>query len=597
MSKIHVLDKTTIEQIAAGEVVERPFNVVKELVENSIDAGSSNISVEIKDGGLSLIRVTDDGNGISKDDIKNAFLPHATSKIVNIDDLLSVRSLGFRGEALSSISAVSDVELITKTPDDLTGSRYIYEKDSDNIPEDIGAPNGTTMIVRNLFYNVPARKKFLKSLSSEGSMVSDLCEHIALSHPEIAIKLISNGKTLFQTSGSGDLKEVIYRIYGLETAQNLIPFVLENDLISAEGYLGKPTLNRSNRNYETFFMNGRYVHCDVISKAVEEGCREYLMQHKFPFCVIHFKCDPKDIDVNVHPAKMEIRLHKREDIFDIISDSVRECMRSLELIKAVPVIREEDNKKNEVSIPKAPEPFETKRILNFKHVDPDEEVSNVIKADNVAVIRDVSQMNLFEDKFLSQDSMSEYKIIGQLFKTYWLIEYRDTFYMMDQHAAHEKVKFERLMAAYRSKTVTSQSINPPIIIDVNLKEADIINEYIDEFNKLGIEIEDFGSGSIAIRSMPQDLYGCDEHEFFREILDELNENPLKGDHEVILNKIASMSCKAAVKGNTEMNLSGIKALLRELMSLDNPYNCPHGRPTLISFSKSEIEKKFGRIVT
>ena len=602
MSKIQVLDKTTIEQIAAGEVVERPFNVVKELVENSIDAGASNITVEIKDGGLKMIRVTDDGDGIAKDDIPKAFLPHATSKIVNIDDLLSIRSLGFRGEALSSISAVSDIELITKTKDDLLGSHFVREKDKDGDIEEIGAPNGTTIIVKDLFYNVPARKKFLKSLSAEGSMVADLIEHIALSHPEISFRFTSNQRPVFQTSGSGDLKEVIYRIYGKETADNLIEFNLDDEILKGSGYIGNPSLTRSSRSFENFFMNGRFVHCDVFSKAVEEGYREFLMQHKFPFCVIDFECDPAMIDVNVHPAKMEIRLHKREESYDLIRDAVHESMSNREHIRNVPIDEHDEeviaSRRPPEPERKSPEPFETKRILQFKHVDTDSaEEHNIIKAKEVAVVRDLSQMNLFEDKFLSAEALPRHRVIGQVFKTYWLIEYEDKLFMMDQHAAHEKVKYERLMKQYREKSITSQSINPPIVVDVSAKEMNVIVDYFDTFAKLGIEIEDFGTGSVAIRSMPQDLYGTDEITFLREIIDELLMNPLKGDPEVILSKIASMSCKAAVKGNTFMNEKQAEALINELMTLENPYNCPHGRPTIISMTKNDLDKKFSRIVT
>ena len=602
MSKIQVLDKTTIEQIAAGEVVERPFNVVKELVENSIDAGASNITVEIKDGGLKMIRVTDDGDGIAKDDIPKAFLPHATSKIVNIDDLLSIRSLGFRGEALSSISAVSDIELITKTKDDLLGSHFVREKDKDGDIEEIGAPNGTTIIVKDLFYNVPARKKFLKSLSAEGSMVADLIEHIALSHPEISFRFTSNQRPVFQTSGSGDLKEVIYRIYGKETADNLIEFNLDDEILKGSGYIGNPSLTRSSRSFENFFMNGRFVHCDVFSKAVEEGYREFLMQHKFPFCVIDFECDPAMIDVNVHPAKMEIRLHKREESYDLIRDAVHESMSNREHIRNVPIDEHDEeviaSRRPPEPERKSPEPFETKRILQFKHVDTDSaEEHNIIKAKEVAVVRDLSQMNLFEDKFLSAEALPRHRVIGQVFKTYWLIEYEDKLFMMDQHAAHEKVKYERLMKQYREKSITSQSINPPIVVDVSAKEMNVIVDYFDTFAKLGIEIEDFGTGSVAIRSMPQDLYGTDEITFLREIIDELLMNPLKGDPEVILFKIASMSCKAAVKGNTFMNEKQAEALINELMTLENPYNCPHGRPTIISMTKNDLDKKFSRIVT
>lgn len=610
MATINILDKTTIDQIAAGEVIERPLNVVKELVENSIDAKASNITVEVKDGGTTFIRVTDDGEGIDKTQVKKAFYSHATSKISDAKDLLSISFLGFRGEALATICAVSQIELITKTPGELLGIRYIIEGSEEISYEEIGAPNGTTFIVKNIFYNVPARKKFLKSNQTENSYISDLMEHIALSHPEISFKFISNGKIVFSTSGNKDLKEVIYRIYGKDTSSRLIPVNIEDSGFSVYGYIGKPEITRANRNFESFFMNGRYVQCPAISKAVEEGYKSYLMQHKFPFCILHFTLDPSEIDVNVHPSKMEIRLHNQEEICNTIIQSVYDCVSANDLI---PEVTFENLKLKDV--PKAvlrPEPFEKERIkkdplivpvvdkagVELAKVNINNKVYETIeKIDvDIPVTADEKQIDLFEDKFLTKEAKNNYHVLGQLFKTYWLIEFEDKLFILDQHAAHEKIKYERLLKNFKEKSIFTQAIVPPAIVELSSKEISLFNEYENVFKQLGFEIEDFGLGAIAIRGVPTDLYGTDAVSLFRQIIDELIENPLKGDFEVILNKLASMACKSAVKGNNELSFEEVSTLLDELLLLDNPYNCPHGRPTIVSMSKYEIEKKFKRIV-
>lgn len=614
MAKINVLDKYTIDKIAAGEVVERSLNVVKELVENAIDASSRNITVEIKDGGTSLIRVTDDGEGIETDEIKKAFMSHATSKIYDADDLFKISTLGFRGEALSSIAAVSEVELITKTKEELLGTRYIIEGGKECDFEKIGAPNGTTFLVRNIFYNVPARKKFLKSNATEGSYISDLLEHIALSHPEIAFKFINNNKVIFSTSGNNNLKEVIYRIYGKETSDRVLDFTINNELISAKGYIGKPDTVRSTRGFETFFVNGRYVNCKLFSNAIEEGYGEYLMQHRFPFCIIQFSINSKDVDVNVHPSKMEIRLNNQDEIYKIIVEAVRSTFHNIELIPETRLV--EDATQNEEIIRdkvlrRAPENFEVNRIkdLNINKVDEpiiNEPVSDELIIDqpkldiDLAIYKNMDiqaeQMSLFEDKFIARESVERYEILGQIFKTYWLIAFEDKLFMMDQHAAHEKVKYERLVKKLNNDTITTQNVNPPVVIELSSKEQAIIDDYADILSNIGYEIEDFGLGSIAIRAVPTELYGLNETELFKELIDELIENPLKGEKEVIRNKLASMACKAAVKGNMKLSINEVKALLDELLTLDNPYNCPHGRPTIVSLTKYEIEKKFKRVV-
>lgn len=652
MAVIHLLSQNTIDQIAAGEVVERPRSVVKELTENAIDAGATAISVEIKEGGISLIRVTDNGSGIEKSEIRKAFLRHATSKIEDAQDLPHIHSLGFRGEALSSICAVSQMELITKTQEEFTGVHYQIEGGAECEFSEIGAPKGTTFLVRNLFYNVPARRKFLKQPQTEGSYVADLMEHLALSHPDISIKFIMNGQVRFQTSGNNQLKEVIYRIYGKEVTNHLIDFALNGKSVRVRGFLGKPEQNRSNRNFEIFFVNGRYVHNDVLQKAVEEGYKQYLMQHKFPFCVLHFEFEPEDIDVNVHPAKMEIRLQHGAEVYAEIAAAIRGRLHEIELIPDVLLTEE---KEQVPQSKQAPEPFEVNRTrmeriqepvaedntredtagkdsiekgtgsdlamrqpemvaeeetpyqakLSVQKILGDHPVTttesdlhhNIIKSAEHILVEKPVQLDLFEENFVDVKSRESYQILGQIFDTYWLIAFKDKLFIMDQHAAHEKVKYERLVKELKNKTVTSQQITPPVVFHLDSKEEQALLSYRDYFTSLGFEIEEFGTGSVAIRSMPVDLYGCEEMEFFREVLDELCENPMKDQPDVILNKLASMACKAAVKGNNSLTFEEVSALLDEMLTLDNPYHCPHGRPTIISMSKYEIEKKFKRIVT
>ncbi len=626
MPVIELLSQSTIDKIAAGEVVERPLSVVKELTENAIDAGADAITVEIKEGGISLVRVTDNGCGIEKEQIKRAFLRHATSKITSIDDLHSVKSLGFRGEALSSIAAVAQVELLTKTKEELIGIRYSIAGGREEELQEVGVPNGTTFLVRNLFYNTPARKKFLKQPQTEGGYISDLMEHMALSHPDISIKFIQNGQIRFHTSGNGDLKEIIYRIYGRDIAGALIPFELENENFQVRGFLGKPELNRSNRNFETYFVNGRYIKNDIITKAVEEGYRTSMMQHKFPFFVLHFMIAPERIDVNVHPAKMEIRLSCGSEIYDALSKEIQDALRKREMI---PDIKLTEERENRAAAPaRTPEPFEIRRSAMMlqestpeyesaaQHETPaayeggriignekkacqnrgDDFRSNIIKAGEHILVEKAAQLDLFEEKFLTKEARAEYRILGQIFDTYWLIAFSDKLFIIDQHAAHEKVKYERLMKELSEHAVTSQMLNPPVVIQLTSIEEGILQEYLSFFHDLGFEIEDFGGNAYAVRSMPADLYGCDEKELFTDILDELTDNAMRGAPEVIRQKLASMACKSAVKGNHKLDVREAEALLDELLALDDPYHCPHGRPTIISMSKYEIEKKFKRIV-
>lgn len=622
MAKINILDNQTIDKIAAGEVVERPASVVKELVENAIDAGASAVTVEIKEGGTTLIRVTDNGGGIEKSQVKNAFLRHATSKISSADDLISLVSLGFRGEALASIAAVAQVELITKTPEELTGIRYVIEGGVEKEREEIGAPTGTTLIVRNLFFNTPPRRKFLKMPRTEGSYVAELMEHLAMSNPEISFKFLLNGQTKFYTTGSGDLREIVYRIYGKEISGELLDFSCERDGMRITGLLGKPAINRANRSFEIFYMNGRYIRSALISKAVEEGYREYLMQHKFPFCILHFQIDTEKIDVNVHPAKLEVRIADGPAFHEAVKEAVYEALHGREMIPEVTLSDGRDeNKKGEEDKAQTkerasvPEPFEERRLAENrrretesygnktgfpKYKAPEQEavLQGILLRQDKPVYGESSneQLNLFDSRILSRETRPQLEIIGQIFETYWLIIYENKLLIVDQHAAHEKVKYERLMKQFREKNVLSQTLNPPTILTLNNREKECLAAHREDFAALGFVMEEFGGSDYAIRGVPMDLYGYGEGEFFCEVLDELADEAVSGTPESIRIRIATMACKAAVKGNMRISQAEMESLLDELLTLENPYNCPHGRPTMISMSKQELERKFKRIV-
>ena len=666
MAQIHILDSETIDKIAAGEVVERPSSVVKELVENAIDAGATAITVEAKEGGIEFIRVTDNGCGMERKQLRTAFLRHATSKIENAEDLMRISSLGFRGEALSSIAAVAKVEVITKTADSVTGSRILLEGGREISFDEVGAPDGTTFLMRNLFYNTPVRRKFLKQPATEGSYIADLMEHLALSRPDISFKLVMGNQMKFHTSGNGDLREVIYRIYGRDVANQLVPIQTEQDGIKIEGYLGKPVQVRSNRNFEIYFINGRFIRSNIVSRAVEEGYKEYLMQHKFPFCVLHITMDTNRVDVNVHPTKMDVRFTNAMGFSAYLCGSVKYALKHHEMIPEALLSDEREQKAEERQEKiqrekeKTPEPFERKRSVayrveeetryeaqrtkmqefiqnpvwtrvkgNEESIHTEEEAPKMQQ--NQSISEDIetfftetsefrkmpdkhqtaeitsysepeqkeaenTQLNLFEEKLLTEDNRSRFRIIGQVFETYWLIEFENKLLMIDQHAAHEKVNYERLMKQFHEKNVVSQSLMPPVVVSLSAREESVLNENMEVFSELGFEIEGFGGSEYALRSVPADLYGCEEKEMFLEVLDQLAEGGNFGGIRVVEEKIASMSCKAAVKGNNCLSLQEAEALIDELLTLENPYNCPHGRPTIVTMTKAEMDKKFKRIV-
>ena len=625
-NEIALLNQETIDKIAAGEVVERPSSVVKELVENAIDAGATAITVEIKDGGITLLRITDNGYGIPKEEIPLAFLRHTTNKIRSASELLSLHTLGFRGEALSSIAAVSKVELITKTKDALIGSRYVIEGAKELSLEEMGAPDGTTFFVRQLFYNTPARRKFLKSPMTEGNYIQELLERLALSNPSISFRFISNGKDRFATAGNGNLKDTIYELYGREIASSLIEVSAEEESFSLHGFIGTPALNRGNRNFESFFVNGRYIKSGILSKSLEEGYAGFLMQHQYPFAVLMFDFADNGVDVNVHPSKLEVRFENSNVVYNTLLRTVHDALAHREDIDVVPVSEEED----EVIAKAAPilraEPFEASRLQSMKdsiveqiHKDTPyeaqykefyenkrkesvaEEIVYHAPAANVGnptIVQEepVSKPNYEQASFFSEEARAKHRIIGQVFGTYWLVEYDGKLYIIDQHAAHEKVLYEKTMARLHEKTMTSQMVNPPIIVTLSTQEEEAFEKYKESFETLGYQVEHFGGKEYALTAVPDNILNLDKRQLFLDAISACVELKEDKTSELILERIASMSCKAAVKGNHVLSMPEIESLIDELLSLDNPFRCPHGRPTIIAMTQYELDKKFKRIV-
>ena len=720
---IKVLDQNTINKIAAGEVIEKPSSVIKELVENSIDSGATAVTVEVKGGGLSFLRVTDNGAGIKKDEVKLAFLRHATSKLVTVEDLLSISSLGFRGEALASIAAVAQVEMITKTADDVTGLRYQIHGGKEISSEEIGAPGGTTIIVRNLFYNTPARKKFMKTDATETSYIYDLMCRICMSHPEISFKFIANGTDKLFTSGNGKLRDIIYHIYGRDITSNLLEINAENDYMKISGYIARPCISRGNRSFEGYYVNHRYIKSAVLTKAIEDAFRTFVMIHKFPFTEINFQVRPDLLDVNVHPTKMELKFANSQDIYSFTYNAIRETLLFKELIPDVAPGKDpkpETFKQRDVG--KAPEAFENKRreaivraeertvpqsqpeqhrpaepqsqpeqlssaetqtspqqlcpiepqtssqpvrpvieIIdetsssnnkgsdvidnnktekpagNYIYADRNNDLERAIVQNRnvvnespaytalaparpsvtaatpdstVSAVSDEAsdtdydeearkkyvQQDMFQEKFLTKEARAKHRLIGQLFKTYWLIEYDGKFFIMDQHAAHEKVKYEELMENYKNKKIYSQYLMPPAVVTLSAAEIEFLHENMEMFEALGYQIENFGGREFKLNAVPDNLFGLDGRELFIDFISDASSSAKKVTIDTFIHKLSTMACKAAIKGNTEISFKEADALIDQLLKLENPYTCPHGRPTVISMTEAEIEKKFKRIV-
>ncbi len=683
MSKIRVLDTVTIDKIAAGEVIERPASVVKELVENAIDAKATAIVVEIEEGGTTMIRIADNGCGIEREEVPSAFLRHSTSKIRSVDDLTRIGSLGFRGEALSSIAAVSQVELITKTKEQAFGTRYRINGGIEVDIEDTGSRDGTTFLIRQLFYNVPARRKFLKTPVTEASHVGDLMTRLALSHPEISFQFINNGQSKLHSSGNGNLKDVIYHVYGRDVASNLLLVKQETPGLKITGFLGKPVISRGNRNFENYFINGRYVKNSVVSKAIEDAYKDFSMQHKYPFVTLHMEIDGENVDVNVHPAKMELRFHNQQEVYNQVFETVNRGLHAEELIPHVELdvprnLPEDDgdtgnrpkdggdtgnlpkddgdtgnlpkddgdtgnrpgyvrndrySKSDEPAVKSAAGsrqslPPSSERDLDYFMEKMKERVAAYHSRRSSAEVKDKNsifrpeiqtdrireaakyaknpkkqedeepkQLNLFEEKLLTREAKDEYHLIGQVFETYWLAEYHENLYIIDQHAAHERILYERTLKSMKTRDFTSQMISPPIILELSMQEAELLNRYMDRFTRIGFEFEAFGQESYAVRAVPDNLFSIAKKELLLQMLDGLSDEVNRNlSPELIDEKVASMSCKAAVKGNMKLTASEVDALIGELLTLENPYHCPHGRPTIIAMSRRELEKKFKRIV-
>ena len=617
MANIQVLDQITIDKIAAGEVIERPASIVKELVENAIDAKATAVTVEIQDGGISLIRITDNGCGIPQSEVPLAFLRHSTSKIRTVDDLTTVASLGFRGEALSSIAAIAQVELITKTRDSLLGTRYVIEGGREKKLEEVGAKDGTTFLVRQIFYNTPARRKFLKTPMTEASHISELMVRLALSHPEISFEFISNGQSKLHTSGNGKLKDVIYHVFGREITKELLEVDESISGLKVTGFIGKPLVSRGNRNYENYYINGRYVKSNTIAKAIEDAYKDFTMQHKYPFTVLHFVMDGNDLDVNVHPTKMELRFSRQQEVYNFVYEAIRQSLTEPELIPRVsvpkateptPIPVQKEEKKEEKNLDYFMKKMQ-ERVTTYHEKEKQpativkEEISYTAEVKNVPDIHMVKetqkeeQLNLFDEKLLAKESIIEHKIIGQVFDTYWLVEFQDEMYIIDQHAAHERILYERTLQGMKNRDYTSQYLSPPIILTLSMQEETVLKEQMETFTNIGFEIEAFGESSYAVRAVPDNLFGIAKKDLLIEMLDNL----VDGIHsmnapDLIAEKVASMSCKAAVKGNSRLSRLEVEELIRELLKLENPYHCPHGRPTIIAMTKRDLEKKFKRIV-
>ena len=661
MIKIELLDDATINKIAAGEVVERPLSVVKELVENSIDAGATAITVEIKGGGTDLIRVTDNGSGIPSDQVRNAFLPHATSKIKTADDLMDVRSLGFRGEALSTVAAVAQTEMVTRPSGELTGVLYKIDGGKEVSFEEVGCADGTTIIARNLFLHVPARRKFLKSAMTEASYVTEFMERIAISRSDIAFRYIVNNDLKLVTSGNGSVKDNIYRVFGKDIMEAVLPVNSSGNAMSVSGYVAKPLVARNNRSMEIFFVNGHAVKDKILEKAVETAYKPFLMQHKFPFVILFLNLDPGMVDVNIHPRKTEVRFSLGNAVYDFVEQTVEETLRRVELINRVELFKDEEDKDEPIPVPENEEVLtgEASRVIDHmkeqgsvsgrsntgffvevgetadqegsgqeilykkEDIEPggfvmedstvlyeaSKEPENKDQAedsfqgekikqpDDAFLTKDTVQMDLFEDKIIEPSKKPDFEIIGCVFDTYWIIEYKDRMIMIDQHAAHEKVMYESFMKQYRDRQVVSQYVDPPVIITASGRQGEVIERFMEAFNSLGFEIERFQGNDYALRAVPSGFMKLEEKEIFESLLDELSEN-VKDTAEVSLihDRLAQMSCKAAVKGGNRLSLMEADKLLSDLLSLDNPYNCPHGRPTMVEFTERDLEKFFKRIV-
>jgi DNA mismatch repair protein MutL len=654
LGRINVLDQHTSNQIAAGEVVERPSSVVKELVENSIDAGSKNITIEIEEGGTSLIKIIDDGVGIFNEDVKKAFLPHATSKIQNVDDIFRIDTLGFRGEALPSIAAISKVNMKSKTAMEETGWEVNVDGGTFTIDNEVGVNNGTVIEVRDLFFNVPARKKFLKSSSREGATINDIVSRIALAHPDISFKLFNNSKQVVHTYGTGNLLDSIRSLYGKNTADEVLYFEYATDTVTIHGYIGKDTLARKSRNNQTVFVNKRYIKNRTISVAVENAYKSFNTGDKYPFFVLFIDVYPEFIDVNVHPTKSEIKFRNDREVFstvfkgihDVLSKDIRDEFNGgndfLEDTRAKELESEqfsfekrleelnamELKLKNTESLYKERVPVDVPVSINAndsivpfvyssnisedapkedfnatEHINTSE-FSNGLEVDRANLTYELNSsgeyVNESTDTYTKEDASTPkfpvLDIIGQYNKTYIIAQKEGTLYLVDQHAAHEKFLFEKYLKSIERNDLLIQPLMVPLVIELSLNDYGYYEENKDIFENSGFKVESFGMSSIKLSEVPYFLGKLDAKGFFLLILDNLKNLGSGKTVEVKYNRIATLACKAAVKANDILSDSEMKQLLYDIRFLDDPFHCPHGRPTIIKFTSYEMDKMFKRIV-
>ncbi len=605
MKNIHLLDQQVSNMIAAGEVVERPAAVVKELIENAIDANAQMITVEIKNGGKSYIRVSDNGNGIDNEDTVVAFERHATSKIKSATDLNSIFTLGFRGEALASIAAVAHVELITRTEDAEEGTHIIMKAGKLFSQQPAGCPKGTTIIVKNLFYNTPARMKFLKKDATEAGHIGDMVNRMVLGHPEISFRYINNEKEMTFTPGDNHLRSCVYSVYGKEYAKSMVEVKHNDSSIAIQGLAGKANIARANRTFQSFFINGRYIKSNTLTYALQQAYKNILMVNRFPVAVLHLKINPASIDVNVHPTKMEVKFSNEKQIFDAVYWAIKNALYSEKDIPEVTLSKDEsfnypkpNNKgysrinetdiiQQKINVSRPNIPFVEAPSLNEKNSLKIEEYREQDAKEDIFQINETSNIT----------SARPFKIIGQMFSTYIIIEKDEEMILIDQHAAHERLNYEKLMLDYTERTLMPQTRLVPVVIQLSNIEIEVVKAYNEFFKKIGFEVEDFGNNSVVIRQTPVSVGENHLKDLFLEIVNLIQKSNKEALTDMESHALYTIACKSAIKANRGMHMAEMEKLVEDILSLGNINTCPHGRPIMISLSKYKIEKEFKRVGT
>ena len=605
---INILDENTINKIAAGEVIENPASVVKELIENAIDANAKNIVIEIKDGGCQLIKITDDGDGFLKDDIELAFINHATSKIKDINDLFDINSFGFRGEALASIAAIANVNLITKSRNskDLQGYSFSIRFGKDSGLVDAASNYGSTIEINDLFGNVPVRKKFLKSPAKEAAYINDVVTKCAISRPDIAFELYIDDKLKFSSNGNSNLEEIIYSLYGKDIYSNLVKVRDNVKGIQVNGLIAKPIVARNSKNDIIYFVNNRYIKSSIIQKAIENAYEGYLMQHKYPLVILNISISNDLVDINVHPKKLEVRFSDNDIVYYAVFNTIRNKLSSTDLIPEIKLSDDDDNYSNQLPYENTSEKVENN---NSKDIDELPKLSDILKykvneglnvnnfLNKLSSNTDIRiNQKIEESSFIEKTFQNDSVYIGQIFKTYLLFEFDDKLYIVDQHAAHEKINFEKIMKMYSDGKTLSQKIFPSIVIRLTPLQFEEVTEHLTDFSKAGFEIELFGDNDIKVEAVPFQIINIANKELLYDMIEGFVDSKNKEQYGSIVEKIASIACKKSIKANHIVSEIEARELIKELFRLDNPYNCPHGRPTIISLTKSDFEKNFGRII-